>query len=71
MQLFIIKTMQNLPAIPKTASKARLLENLKSMELKLTPEDIAELDTLNKVNYRNNYLDYAKNHPEYPFNLPY
>jgi diketogulonate reductase-like aldo/keto reductase len=69
--VFLLKTLQNLPVIPKTASKTRLLENLMSMNLKLTSEDMAELDTLNSVNYRNNLLEYAKNLPEYCFNIPF
>jgi len=63
--------MQNLPVIPKTASKTRLLENLKSMDLKLTTEDMAALDALNTVNYRNNFLENARNLPEYCFSIPF
>ena len=68
-----MKTTQKLPVIPKTASKSRLQENLNSLNLKLTSEDMTALDALNSVNYRmsTNFLNYARNHPEYPFHIPY
>ena len=49
---------------------ARIEENLASLKFDLTSEDMALLDGLDR-GYRNNTWEWAKNHPEYPFNLPY
>lgn len=62
--------MQNLPVIPKSSSMARIEENLASLKFDLTAEDMAALDGL-ECGYRNNTWAWAKNHPEYPFSLPY
>lgn len=62
--------MQNVPVIPKSSTKARIEENLASLEFDLTPEDMAILDGLN-CGYRNNKWEWAVSHPEYPFSLPY
>ncbi|XP_046464656.1 1,5-anhydro-D-fructose reductase-like [Daphnia pulex] len=63
-------TMQNIPVIPKSSTKARIEENLASLEFDLTPPDMAALDSLD-CGYRNNKWEWAINHPEYPFSLPY
>lgn len=62
--------MQNLPVIPKSSTKSRIDENLASLEFDLSPEDMKILDSL-ECGYRNNKWEWAKNHPEYPFDLEY
>lgn len=62
--------MQNLPVIPKSSTKARIEENLASLEFNLSAEDMAVLDGLD-CGYRNVMWEWVKNHPEYPFDLAY
>lgn len=62
--------MRGLPVIPKSSNKNRIIENIASLDFSLSEDDMAALDGLDR-NYRNVCLDYTKNHPEYPFNLPY
>lgn len=62
--------MQNIPVIPKSASKNRIIENLASLEFIISPEHMELLDKLD-CNYRNNKWGWASHHPEYPFNIPF
>lgn len=62
--------MQNIPVIPKSASKTRIIENLASLEFDLSPEDMDLLDKLD-CNYRNNKWEWARHHPEYPFSISF
>ena len=47
------------------------MENLASMEFDLALEDMASLEILSNVNYRNGYYLETNNHPHYPFHISF
>ncbi|XP_078033687.1 aldo-keto reductase 1B-like [Augochlora pura] len=56
--------------IPKSVTKSRIAENSKVFDFKLTPEDIAYIDTLDcngRIFPRNN----LKSSPHYPYHIPF
>ncbi|XP_021916998.1 aldose reductase-like isoform X2 [Zootermopsis nevadensis] len=56
--------------IPKSSNKQRLEENFNIFGFKLTPEEVAYIDSVNK-NFRIFLFDKASNHKDYPFNIEF
>ena len=56
--------------IPKSTNSKRIEENFNVFDFTLTPEEVKQIDGLNK-NERMNKREEAKNHKYYPFNEPY
>lgn len=63
-------TMQGLPVIPKSSSRARIIENLASVDFDLATEDMALITGLNR-DYRYLKNEWASHHPHYPFHIPF
>lgn len=58
--------------IPKSVTPARIEENAKLFDFKLSDEDMKALASLNKgSNGRCIYVDSDKLHPQYPFHLDF
>lgn len=62
--------MQGLPVIPKSSSRARIIENLASVDFDLATEDMALITGLNR-DYRYLKNEWASHHPHYPFHIPF
>ncbi|XP_077988405.1 aldo-keto reductase family 1 member D1-like [Glandiceps talaboti] len=54
--------------IPKSVTPCRIKENIEVFDFKLSADEIAKLDTLNK-NFRLIRFDLMNKHPHYPFEL--
>ncbi|EFX88431.1 hypothetical protein DAPPUDRAFT_230297 [Daphnia pulex] len=63
-------TMQGVAVIPKSSNRARMLENLSSLDFDLAAEDMAFIDSLNR-NHRFVKMAWSSHHHQYPFNIPY
>jgi aldehyde reductase len=66
----INKTIQNIPVIPKSSNKTRILENMASLQFDLSPQDVAAIDGLNR-NHRLLRDVHLSKHPHYPFHIDY
>ncbi|XP_058525513.1 aldo-keto reductase family 1 member C15-like isoform X2 [Ochotona princeps] len=56
--------------LAKSFNEKRIKENMQIFEFELTAEDMKDIDGINK-NLRYTTLQYAANHPNYPFNEEY
>ncbi|XP_011170042.2 aldo-keto reductase family 1 member B1 [Solenopsis invicta] len=56
--------------IPKSATKSRIAQNMEIFDFKLSPEDVAYIDSFN-CNGRLCPASWAKASPYYPFNIPF
>ncbi|XP_015121677.1 aldo-keto reductase family 1 member B1 [Diachasma alloeum] len=56
--------------IPKSVTKARILENSQVFDFKLSPEDIAHVDSLN-IGERHCPMSEVSASPNWPFSIPY
>ena len=61
---------RNVAVIPRSTNSKRIEENFNVFDFTLTPEEVKQIDGLNK-NERMNKREEAKNHKYYPFNEPY
>ena len=62
--------MKGLPAIPKSSNRARIIENLASVDFDLQDEDMTLIDGLNR-DHRYLKNTWASHHPNYPFHIPF
>jgi len=56
--------------IPKSVTKARIVDNMKVFDFKLTPEEIKEIEGFDR-GYRFCALEWIKDHKYYPFHAEY
>ncbi|EFX89980.1 hypothetical protein DAPPUDRAFT_300058 [Daphnia pulex] len=63
-------TMRGLPVVPKSSNRARIVENLSSVDFDLATEDVAFIDSLNR-DHRYLKNEWASHHVHYPFHIPY
>lgn len=56
--------------IPKSVTKARIIENMQVFDFKLEPEEVKELETFDR-GFRFCALEWLKDHKYYPFNIEY
>jgi len=56
--------------IPKSVTKSRIEENFKVLDIKLSADDVALIDTFN-CNGRLLHLDWVKDHPHFPFHTEF
>jgi aldehyde reductase len=61
---------RGLVIIPKSVSKERIHQNLQLFDFTLTDEDMKTINGLNR-NRRVTHLEWVKDHPHYPFSIPY
>lgn len=62
--------MQGLPVIPKSSNRARIEENLASLDFDLQTEDMSLIDGLNR-DHRFLKNTWAGHHPHYPFHIQF
>lgn len=61
---------RNVIVIPKSVTKERIEDNIKLFDFEFTSEEMEMLNNFGQE-YRYCHLNWMKNHPHYPFNIPF
>ncbi|XP_023242820.1 aldose reductase-like isoform X1 [Centruroides sculpturatus] len=56
--------------IPKSVTKERIISNIQLFDFELTPEEMETIGGFNR-DYRVCHLAWSKDHPHYPFSIPF
>jgi aldehyde reductase len=62
---------RNVVVIPKSVHRERLEQNIDLFDFKLDGDDMKEINSLNKKDGRICHLNWMRDHPHYPFGIPF